>query len=140
MVFNTERMKASMSEEEFALIIDAILNGKYSWACVLILKNAGYEPGHYIPYRTLNRLIKENGFPSCTPPNLCQNNKSHSRRSHHRSSNQSANPSATKDIRDLAYLELTAHESKKIKGGHFAAWTHLDSRISAMQICPTLGF
>ncbi|ERT04550.1 putative heterocyst formation HetP-like protein [Lyngbya aestuarii BL J] len=50
----------AMSEEQFNQVIDAILAGKYSWACVLILRFAGYNPLHYIPYRTYNRLIKDN--------------------------------------------------------------------------------
>jgi hypothetical protein len=49
----------AMSEEQFNQVIDAILSGKYSWACVLILRFAGYNPLHYIPYRTYNRLTKE---------------------------------------------------------------------------------
>lgn len=48
-----------MSSEQFTQIIEAILEGKYSWACVLILRFAGYNPLHYIPYRTYNRLIKD---------------------------------------------------------------------------------
>jgi hypothetical protein len=39
-------------------IVEAIVVGKYSWACVLILRFAGYNPLNYIPYRTYNRLIK----------------------------------------------------------------------------------
>lgn len=54
-----QRDKA-MSEEQFNQVIDAILAGKYSWACVLILRFAGYNPLHYIPYRTYNRLVKDN--------------------------------------------------------------------------------
>jgi hypothetical protein len=54
-----QRDKA-MSEEQFNQVIDAILAGKYSWACVLILRFAGYNPLHYIPYRTYNRLMKDN--------------------------------------------------------------------------------
>lgn len=54
-----QRDKA-MSEEQFNQVIDAILSGKYSWACVLILRFAGYNPLHYIPYRTYNRLVKDN--------------------------------------------------------------------------------
>ena len=123
MVFNAERMKSSMGEEEFSLIVDAILNGKYSWACVLILKNAGYEPGHYIPYRTLNRLIKENGFPVCTPSNGDQSRKLRSHRS------VVPKRSATSGIRDLSYLELSTNESKEIKGGHFADWTGVEARF-----------
>lgn len=49
-----------MTKEQFEEIIDAILCGKYSWACVLILRCANYNPLHYIPYRTYTRLIKEN--------------------------------------------------------------------------------
>ena len=48
-----------MSEEQFNQVINAILAGKYSWACVLTLQFAGYDPLHYIPYRTYNRLMKE---------------------------------------------------------------------------------
>lgn len=57
----SHEMSRSMSEEQFCQVVDAILNGKYSWACLLILKFAGYNPLHYIPYRTYNRLMKENG-------------------------------------------------------------------------------
>lgn len=48
-----------MSPEQVTQIIEAILDGKYSWACVLILRFAGYNPLHYIPYRTYNRLTKD---------------------------------------------------------------------------------
>ncbi len=50
-----------MSEEQFTEVVDAIVSGKYSWACVLILRFAGYNPLHYIPYRTYNRLMKDYG-------------------------------------------------------------------------------
>ena len=50
----------SMTEQQFEEVVDAILAGKYSWACVLILRAGGYNPLHYIPYRTYNRLIKQN--------------------------------------------------------------------------------
>ena len=48
-----------MTSEQFNQIIEAILDGKYSWACVLILRVAGYNPLHYIPYRTYKRLVKD---------------------------------------------------------------------------------
>ncbi|WGV23561.1 HetP family heterocyst commitment protein [Halotia branconii CENA392] len=41
-------------------ITEAIIAGKYSWACVLILRFLGYNPLHYMPYRTYNRLTKNN--------------------------------------------------------------------------------
>ena len=40
-------------------IVSAILLGKYSWACVLMLQRMGYNPMDYIPYRTYKRLINE---------------------------------------------------------------------------------
>jgi hypothetical protein len=49
-----------MNPEQFERLVTAILEGKYSWACVLILRFAGYNPAHYIPYRTYKRLIKSN--------------------------------------------------------------------------------
>ena len=124
MVFNTEKMKASMSQEDLELIIDAILNGKYSWACVLILNNAGYEPGHYIPYRTLNRLIKENGFPNCHAASAC--------RSRLPRANQKTQYAVPKGIRDLNFLEPSAKDAKKVKGGHFAAWKVVGTGIQPM--------
>lgn len=127
MAFNTEKMKASMSQEDLELIIDAILNGKYSWACVLILKNAGYEPGHYIPYRTLNRLIKENGFPSCHDPNTCRSKQSR------RTANQRSKYSVTNGIRDLNFFEPSANDSKEIKGGNFAVWNVVSTRMLSMR-------
>jgi hypothetical protein len=48
-----------MSLEQFEQVVEAILAGKYSWACVLILRFSGYNPLHYIPYRTYNRLMKQ---------------------------------------------------------------------------------
>ncbi|MGQ4649800.1 HetP family heterocyst commitment protein [Lyngbya aestuarii] len=50
----------AISTEQLDQIVGAILAGKYSWACVLLLRFVGYNPLHYIPYRTHNRLIKEN--------------------------------------------------------------------------------
>lgn len=54
---DTERV---MTSDEFDQVIEAIVLGRYSWACILILRIAGYNPLHYLPYRTYRRLIKEN--------------------------------------------------------------------------------
>jgi hypothetical protein len=51
--------KAQLDAEQFTQVIEAILAGKYSWACVLMLRFSGHNPLHYIPYRTYNRLVKE---------------------------------------------------------------------------------
>ena len=58
-----QNMNRTMTEDQFCQVVDAILNGKYSWACLLILQFSGYNPLHYIPYRTYNRLMKENSHP-----------------------------------------------------------------------------
>lgn len=59
--FSNIKVDKAMSQEQLNQIVEAILAGKYSWACVLILRFAGYNPLQYIPYRTYNRLLKENG-------------------------------------------------------------------------------
>ncbi len=49
-----------INTEQIEQIIKAIIAGKYSWACVLILRFSGYNPIDYIPYRTYIRLLKNN--------------------------------------------------------------------------------
>ena len=49
-----------ITQEQYRQIVEAIEARKYSWACLLILRFAGDNPRLYIPYRTVNRLIKEN--------------------------------------------------------------------------------
>lgn len=58
--------QSNLTQEEFDRITHAIMAGRYSWACVLILRFIGYNPLHYIPQRTYSRLIKDNE-PSLTP-------------------------------------------------------------------------
>ncbi|HEY9298504.1 HetP family heterocyst commitment protein [Microcoleus sp. FACHB-68] len=58
--YSNSKVNRTMSAEQLEEIIDSILAGKYSWACVLLLRFAGYNPLHYIPYRTYNRLVKDN--------------------------------------------------------------------------------
>ncbi|MBD6616393.1 heterocyst formation protein HetP-like protein [Komarekiella sp. 'clone 1'] len=55
----------AISPEQLNQVIEAIVDGRYSWACVLILRFVGYNPLHFIPQRTYSRLIKEN---SQVPP------------------------------------------------------------------------
>lgn len=57
-----------MNVEQFDQVVKAIIEGRYSWACVLILRFAGYNPAHYIPYRTYKRLIKDNKQLKATAP------------------------------------------------------------------------
>jgi hypothetical protein len=48
----------SSNSREIEQIITAILEGKYSWACVLMLRLTGHNPSEYMPYRTYTRLMK----------------------------------------------------------------------------------
>lgn len=61
-----------MTVDQFDRVVEAILAGKYSWACVLILEAAGYNPLHYVPYRTYNRLIKNNRRKASPKPEKLQ--------------------------------------------------------------------
>ena len=54
------RLNKEISPEQFAQIVEAIIAGKYSWACVLLLRFTGYDPGKYLPYNTYIRLLKKN--------------------------------------------------------------------------------
>lgn len=114
---NPNQISKSMSPEQFTQVVDAILEGKYSWACVLILRFAGYNPLHYIPYRTYNRLVKEH----------CQNSNSQGRQlSYLRHGNQLSQlhdesvEESLKGIDDLDHLEVIGRGQQldiRIKGG-----------------------
>ncbi len=54
------QMSKKINNEQIEQILKAIIAGKYSWACVLILRFSGYNPIDYIPYRTYIRLLKNN--------------------------------------------------------------------------------
>jgi hypothetical protein len=56
---NSQNVK-KINNEQVDQIIKSIIAGKYSWACVLLLRYSGYNPIDYIPYRTYIRLIKNN--------------------------------------------------------------------------------
>lgn len=116
MPFSGTKPHKVMSPEQFEQIVEAIINGKYSWACVLILRFAGYNPLHYIPYRTYNRLLKEN----------CQTGRSYSGRNDSiNMDNQGgvqpedlSSRRCLSKITDLAYLDAIEESSDRIKAGH----------------------
>lgn len=68
--YNSPNVK-KINNEQIEQIIKAIIAGKYSWACVLLLRFFGYNPMEYIPYRTYIRLLKNN----------CLGNSSHNQES-----------------------------------------------------------
>ncbi|MGL5875589.1 MAG: HetP family heterocyst commitment protein [Xenococcaceae cyanobacterium] len=51
-----------MTNKQLEKVVGAILKGKYSWACVLILRYGGCNPIDYIPTRTYYRLVKDNCY------------------------------------------------------------------------------
>lgn len=117
---NTQPDKA-MNQEQFSQVVEAILAGKYSWACVLILRFAGYNPLHYIPYRTYNRLIKENcqvGKPNSTKIDSINTDKKNTSFS----SKAATPPRVVSKITDLAYLETAGDRQKQIRGGSSTIW------------------
>lgn len=105
--YNNSKVAKTMSEEQFEQILDAILSGKYSWACVLILRFAGYNPLHYIPYRTYNRLTKDNNSKrqSSSNPVPVQ------------SSPKTKTSANVTQIRDLTYLEPIPEVGHGVSGG-----------------------
>jgi hypothetical protein len=112
--FNRNVDKA-MTPEQFTQVVEAILDGKYSWACVLILRFTGYNPLHYIPYRTYNRLMKDN----------CPSNRNKGcstyRHTGLQPSPDSSYQSCASKIEDLSYLEPLEKHTKvgqKISGGN----------------------
>ncbi|ALF55754.1 heterocyst formation protein HetP [Nostoc piscinale CENA21] len=64
-----------INTEQVEQIIKAIIAGKYSWACVLMLRFSGYNPIDYIPYRTYIRLLKNNYLLHGGKPNASQDSK-----------------------------------------------------------------
>jgi hypothetical protein len=100
------RLDKAMTTEQFTQVVDAILAGKYSWACVLVLRFAGYNPLHYIPYRTYNRLMKEN---AATMSKSKETTSSHSAQVH--AQNHSHR------ITDLSYLESLDDQYSRVRGG-----------------------
>jgi hypothetical protein len=50
----------AVTPEQLNQMLEAIVDGKYSWACILMLRSVGYNPLDYIPYRTYARIMKEN--------------------------------------------------------------------------------
>lgn len=114
--FNS-KMDKVMTNEQFTQVVEAILEGKYSWACVLILRFAGYNPLHYIPYRTYNRLMKEN----------CQVNKRREVNRPLENAQTIAVQSRASRITDLNYLEPVQEQQPIVRGGDRPVFVNLRS-------------
>lgn len=106
--FDSDRLSKIMTREQYDQVVEAILAGKYSWACLLILRFGGYNPLHYMPYRTFNRLMKENRQ-GCKP-------------SGHRAETRCEQPTQQKSqktslkIKELAHMTTLDRQSAAVKG------------------------
>ncbi|WP_245911960.1 HetP family heterocyst commitment protein [Brunnivagina elsteri] len=121
----------AMKPEQFSQVVEAIASGRYSWACVLILRFAGYNPLHYIPYRTYSRLLKENRqlssdiSLSSTYPEVNNNRPSNN------INNPINNPdisSCLNQINDLNYLEPLESQQINTTGGYSAIYSQADTK------------
>lgn len=116
-----QKLDKAMSLEQFDEVVEAILAGKYSWACVLILRFAGYNPLHYIPYRTYNRLLKEN----CQVGNSGRHTTDTIKSDRQSSGSTCAKPSKQQclgEFKDIGYLEVMSKQKTQIRGGKIDEW------------------
>ncbi|MGQ4649801.1 HetP family heterocyst commitment protein [Lyngbya aestuarii] len=118
--YSNRQFNKEISPEQFDQIIEAILAGKYSWACVLMLRFAGYNPLHYIPYRTHNRLIKENSqVAQSSLPKLGEGKKvNHNNPIEFK---RKASQKCVSKITDLSYLEPVEEKNTRVRGGSLKA-------------------
>jgi hypothetical protein len=93
------RSEQQLSTEEMDQILNAILSGKYSWACALVLQFTGHEPLHYLPQRTYTRIMRDNVYAPYNP-------------------NPGMNSSL---LADLKPRDLSDAETQQLQGG-LAAW------------------
>jgi hypothetical protein len=109
--------QVGIKPEQLDEIISAILAGKYSWACFLLLRCTGYNPLDYIPYRTSNRLLKENSQIS--------------------KSSKSETKSALGKIADLDHLEVVREKRAGVRGGYVTeafSQLHSDTRGFGLEV------
>ena len=125
--YSDSKLDRVMTAEQFDQIVEAILSGKYSWACVLILRFAGYNPLHYIPYRTYNRLLKDNrtkttsnGTDKEIAPTPASASRSYK--------NSKSGRKLSSQLKDLSYLEDFREQSAKLNGG--SGWGGYDFNFS----------
>lgn len=116
----------TINHEQLTEIIEAILAGKYSWACFLLLRCTGYNPLHYIPYRTYNRLVKENRQISRLSGRETNNQKSDHQCSETRSNHIASRQHSSK-ITDLDYLEVVNDQHQQLRGGNLEPWLESNS-------------
>lgn len=118
----TSNLDKTVKAQQLDKVVEAILAGKYSWACVLMLRFAGYNPLHYIPYRTYNRVLKENSNASRTNQQQSENLKM-LKQANDSISDSNVSSNCLSKIKDLAYREVVGKQKTEIRGGN------LDQRL-----------
>ncbi|NEP47454.1 MAG: HetP family heterocyst commitment protein [Moorea sp. SIO3C2] len=96
-----------MDTDKFSEIEEAILDGKYSWACVLMLRLAGHNPLDYMPSRTYSRLLKQNRDMILQKQASMMSNGTKALNARQRLS----------QIKDLAYVETLGKKTSQVHGG-----------------------
>lgn len=129
--FSDTRVNKTIHDEQLNQIIEAILAGKYSWACFLLLRCTGYDPLHYIPYRTYNRLVKENCHPGTSNRHITDPVKPDHQGSKINFSNTSSQGSLSK-IKDLGYLEVVGKQKTQVRGGILNPYTLFNKVLAAL--------
>ncbi|MEH2125821.1 HetP family heterocyst commitment protein [Nostoc sp.] len=119
----SSNLDKTVKAQQFDKVVEAILAGKYSWACVLMLRFGGYNPLHYIPYRTYNRLLKENSQADRAKQQQSENLKM-LKHTHNSQSDNNASSSCFSKSKDVAYLEVVRKQKAEIRAGS------LDQRLT----------
>lgn len=96
-------------DDQLDEVMMAILDGKYSWACVLWLEARGYNPKDYIPCRTYNRLMRQQK----------QNSRKNASSFAHDGDSR---------IMDLSYLDDTHSDNRSVQGGYSPLGARSDYR------------
>jgi hypothetical protein len=117
----SQKRNKVMSPEQFKQVVEAITEGRYSWACVLILRFAGYNPIHFIPHRTYSRLLKENRLFSAANESSSQQLQ-RGKQLVSACSDGSIAPRSSTQINELTYLETAEPQEGELHGGDFPVW------------------
>ncbi|MBD2663674.1 heterocyst differentiation protein [Richelia sinica FACHB-800] len=116
-ISGSSSLDKKIHSEQLDQVVEAILAGKYSWACVLMLRFVGYNPMHYIPYRTYNRLLKENSRLGLS--NSQQNEKMKIATSAvEKRSDSHLKTNCLNKLKDIAYLEVGGKQKAELHGSN----------------------
>jgi hypothetical protein len=117
----SQKRNKVMTPEQFKQVVEAITEGRYSWACVLILRFAGYNPIHFIPHRTYSRLLKENRLFSAANESSSQQLQ-RGKQLVSACSDSPIAPRGLTQINELTYQETVDRQDGELHGGNLPMW------------------